>query len=102
MRKSGRRRHSSRPSRDGIAEMVIRSSRVEDQTNAEAAYLAKLIHGKIPVTVKLLNDEEIYGWIEYCDRSFIRVTRENAPNAFIYKDQIKFVAEGKISEGRHG
>jgi sRNA-binding regulator protein Hfq len=93
MHKWNRRRFSQHRSRDGIAEMVQRAHRVEEQTNAEAVYLARLIQNKTPITVKLVNEEEISGWIEYYDRNFIRVTRHNAPNAFIYKDQIKFITE---------
>jgi sRNA-binding regulator protein Hfq len=73
--------------------MVQRSGRVSEPTGAESTYLAYLIRNRTPVTVKLLNDEEISGWIEYYDKNFIRVTRSDAPNAFIYKSQIKFIAE---------
>ena len=91
------RRHRKVPStgrqRDYIAEMILKSSRVEEQTNAEVHYLTRLIQNKIPVLVKLTNDEEINGWIEYYDKSFIRVTRGSDPNVFIYKDQIKYIVE---------
>lgn len=88
------RKHSSpgRP-RDYIAEMILKSSRVEEQTNAEVRYLTRLAQNKVPVLVKLTNDEEIRGWIEYYDKTFIRVTRKNEPNVFIYKEQIKYIAE---------
>ena len=92
---SRRHRKSSstgRP-RDYIAEMILKSSRVEEQTNAEVHYLTRLVQNKVPVLVKLTNDEEVKGWIEYYDRSFIRVTRRNEPNVFIYKDQIKYIVE---------
>ena len=91
------RRHRKRSSigrpRDYIAEMILKSSRVEEQTNAEVRYLTRLVQNKVPVLVKLTNDEEIKGWIEYYDRTFIRVTRKNEPNVFIYKDQIKYIVE---------
>jgi hypothetical protein len=45
--------------------------------------------------VKLASEEEISGWIEYYDKTFIRITRHNAPNVFIFKDQIKFIIEGR-------
>jgi sRNA-binding regulator protein Hfq len=80
-------------SRDGVAEMVLRLPRVQEQTHGETLYLTSLIQDKTPVIVKLINDDEIYGWIEYYDRTFIRLTRDNAPNLFIYKDQIKFIME---------
>lgn len=83
----------SRRSRDPIAAMVLRSPRVQEQTGAEALYLTQLSQNKTPVIVKLVTDEEISGWIEYYDKSFIRITRDNAPNVFVYKDQIKFILE---------
>jgi sRNA-binding regulator protein Hfq len=88
-----RKASSTGRQRDYIAEMILKSSRVEEQTNAEVHYLTRLIQNKIPVLVKLTNDEEIKGWIEYYDKSFIRVTRGSDPNVFIYKDQIKYIVE---------
>src|SRR5262245_1156139 len=80
-------------SRDAVSEMVRRLPRAQEQTQAETMYLTQLNQDKTPVIVKLVNGEEISGWIEYYDKSFIRLTRDKAPNVFIYKDQIKFIAE---------
>ena len=87
------RNFRSSKSRDGVSEMVLRLPRVQEQTHAETLYLNQLIQDKTPVVVKLVNDDEIFGWIEYYDRNFIRLTRNKAPNVFIYKDQIKFILE---------
>jgi len=73
--------------------MVLKQGRVQDQTQAEAMYLSRLAQDKTPVMVKLVNNEEIFGWIEYYDKSFIRITRDKLPNVFVYKDQIKYIAE---------
>jgi len=43
--------------------------------------------------VKLLDNEEVTGTIEYYDHSFIRITREGAPNLFIFKHDIKYLVE---------
>ena len=88
-----RRNFRSGKSRDGVSDMVLRLPRVQEQTQAETLYLSQLIQDKTPVIVKLVNDDEILGWIEYYDKSFIRLTRDKAPNVFIYKEQIKFIAE---------
>ena len=88
-----RRRHDSRAPRDSIAYSILHSRQAEEQTNAEGQYLANLVRNRTPVLVKLTNGEEISGWIEYYDRSFIRVTRTQQPNAFIYKNQIKYIQE---------
>jgi sRNA-binding regulator protein Hfq len=82
-----------RRTRDGIAEAILMTGQANEQTNAEVMYLATLIQNKTPVLVKLLNDQEVSGWIEYYDKSFIRLTRNNEPNLFIYKDQIRYIAE---------
>jgi sRNA-binding regulator protein Hfq len=87
------RNFRSSKSRDGVSAMVLRLPRVQEQTHAETLYLNQLIQDKTPVVVKLVNDDEIFGWIEYYDRNFIRLTRNKAPNVFIYKDQIKFILE---------
>ena len=74
---------------------MLRLPRVQEQTHAETLYLTHLVQEKTPVIVKLVNDDEISGWIEYYDKDFIRLTRDNAPNAFIYKAQIKFIIENR-------
>ena len=43
--------------------------------------------------VKLVDGEEVTGTIEYYDNSFIRLTREGAPNLFIFKHDIKYLLE---------
>jgi host factor-I protein len=40
----------------------------------------------------------VAGWIEYFDDRMIRLTREGKPNLFIYKHQIRVIAE----QQRHG
>lgn len=94
MRKRDRAWTSRRGVRDGIQESILRSRQVEDQTNAEVQYLANLIRNRTPVTVKLVNGDNMSGWIEYYDRNFIRLTRATEANVFIYKDQIEYIQEG--------
>ena len=43
--------------------------------------------------VKLSNDEEVSGIVEYYDASFIRLTRAGGPNLFIFKHDIKYLIE---------
>ena len=40
------------------------------------------------------------GWIEYYDRRMVRLTREGAPNLFIYKHEIAYIAEDAIRKTR--
>jgi host factor-I protein len=64
-----------------------------DETHEEAGYLKSLGERQKPVVVKLLSGETFHGWIEYYDRNMIRLTREGAPNLFIYKHEIAYIAE---------
>lgn len=91
-KKHRRHRHQSRP-RDGIADAILRSPRVEEQTNGETVYLSNLIQNRTPVVVTLLNNVVITGWIEYYDKNFIRITRDREPNVFVFKEKIKYIAE---------
>ncbi len=64
-----------------------------EDTHQEAAYLKALGENQRPVHVKLLDGEVVRGWIEYYDRRMIRLTRDGAPNLFIYKHDIAYIAE---------
>ncbi len=64
-----------------------------EDTRQEAEYLKALGEQQTPVVIKLLDGEEVRGWIEYYDRDMVRLTREGAPNLFIYKNEIAYLAE---------
>lgn len=64
-----------------------------EDTHQEAAYLKSLAEKQRPVRIKLLSGELLRGWIEYYDRRMVRLTREGAPNLFIYKHEISYIAE---------
>ena len=64
-----------------------------EETFEEAAYLKALGEKQKPVQVKLRDGEVVRGWIEYYDKSMIRLTREDAPNLFIFKHEIMYIAE---------
>ena len=63
-----------------------------EDTFEEAAFLKWLGEKQKPVSVKLL-DGEVHGWIEYYDKHMVRLTREGAPNLFIFKHEIMYIAE---------
>jgi host factor-I protein len=64
-----------------------------EDTHEEAAFLKFLGEKQRPVSVKLMDGQMVHGWIEYYDRNMIRLTREGAPNLFIYKHEIMYIAE---------
>jgi host factor-I protein len=64
-----------------------------DDTHQEANYLKMLGEKQRPVRIKLMGGEVVRGWIEYYDRRMVRLTREGAPNLFIFKHEIAYIAE---------
>ena len=68
-------------------------TRAPEHTFEEAKYLKRLIEQQIPVRVRLSNNEEVTGVVEYYDASFIRITRNGEPNLFIFKHDIKYLVE---------
>jgi host factor-I protein len=73
-----------------------------ETTFRESEYIDKLSKNKTPVVVKLIDGEEVRGWIEYYDKDIIRVTRTTQPNLFIYKSRVKYLfedPEGRRSRG---
>ena len=73
-----------------------------ENTNREAEYIGWLSKNRIPVVVKLIDDEEVRGWIEYYDRDIIRLTRHGYSNLFIYKDRVKYLYEEQQRGSRRG
>jgi len=65
-----------------------------EETFEEVAFLKMLGEKQKAVSIKLVDGEVVRGWIEYYDRNMIRLTREGAPNLFIFKHEIMYIAEG--------
>ena len=72
-----------------------------DDTHQEASYLKALGENQTPVSVKLMDGDVFRGWIEYYDRRMIRLTREGAPNLFIFKHEIAYISEDAVSNPRN-
>jgi sRNA-binding regulator protein Hfq len=62
-----------------------------DQTNAEAYYYLKQMQSKTPIVVRLVDGEELRGWIEWYDKDVIKLNRDYAPNLLIPKRSIKYL-----------
>lgn len=67
--------------------------RAPEQTYEEPKYLRYLIDNGVPVCVRMTDNEDVFGVIEYYDQNFIRLTRDQAPNLFIFKHDIKYLYE---------
>jgi host factor-I protein len=87
-----------------MSHMSFRSSQVNsagkrsrtpppEETFEEAAFLKFLGEKQRPVSLKLMDGQTVHGWIEYYDRNMVRLTREGAPNLFIFKHEIMYIAE---------
>jgi host factor-I protein len=72
---------------------VKAKTKAPEQTFEEVKYLRYLIDKEIPVRIRLSSNEEVSGVIEFYDLNFIRVTRQGAPNLFLYKHDIKYLYE---------
>ena len=68
-------------------------TRAPEHTFEETKYLKRLIESGVSVKVRLSNNEEVRGIVEYYDASFIRITRAGQPNLFIFKHDIKYLIE---------
>lgn len=68
-------------------------SKAPAQTFEEAHYLKKLVETEAPVRVRLVTGELYEGVVEYWDAGFVRLTRTDGPNLFIYKEQIRYIED---------
>jgi host factor-I protein len=62
-----------------------------EQTNAENFYYLKQMNSRTPMVIMMTDGEEIRGWIEWYDKSCLKVNREGAPNLLIQKHCIKYL-----------
>lgn len=67
--------------------------RPERTASEEAEYLRRLAAEQTPVVVHLRSGEIFRGFVEYYDKRFIRLTRQNEPNLFLFKQDIKYLYE---------
>jgi host factor-I protein len=73
--------------------MASSKTKAPEQTFEEPKYLRRLAENGTRVRVKLCDDKELEGTIEFYDEHFIRLTRDGEPNLFLYKHDIKYLYE---------
>ena len=71
----------------------ISNTKAPEQTFEEVKYLKRLIDEQKTVRVKLSDNQEVEGIVEFYDTNFIRLTRAGEPNLFLYKHDIKYLYE---------
>ena len=59
----------------------------------EVNFLKRLIENRVRVRVRLSDNQEVDGIIEFYDANFIRLTRKGEPNLFLFKHDIKYLFE---------
>jgi len=55
--------------------------------------LKRLIDDRVTVRVRLSDNQEVEGIIEFYDANFVRLTRNGEPNLFLFKHDIKYLYE---------
>src|SRR5262245_66591974 len=68
-----------------------RRSSPPEQTHAENYYYQKQIQSKTPVVVVLKDGEEVQGFIEWYDRSCIKLNRGTSAHLLVYKPSIRYI-----------
>ena len=71
----------------------VSQAKAPEQTLEEVNFLKRLIENRVRVRVRLSDNQEVDGIIEFYDAHFIRLTREGEPNLFLYKHDIKYLYE---------
>ena len=71
----------------------ISQAKAPDHTLAEVRYLQHLVEKQVPVRVRMSDNQEVEGIVEFYDAHFIRLTRVDAPNLFLFKQDLKYLYE---------
>jgi host factor-I protein len=71
----------------------ISQAKAPDHTFQEVRYLQHLVDEQVPVRVRLSDNQEVEGVIEFYDSTFVRLSREGAPNLFLFKQDLKYIYE---------
>ena len=62
-----------------------------EQTHAESFYYQKQMQSRTTMVIVLKDGEEIQGWIEWYDRSCIKVSCNGSAHLLIYKPAIRYI-----------
>jgi sRNA-binding regulator protein Hfq len=68
-------------------------TKAPEQTFEETKYLRHLVESRAPIRVRLSDNTELDGTVEFYDANFIRITRPEGPNLFLFKHDIKYLYE---------
>ena len=71
-----------------------------EQTNAENFYYLKQMQNHTPMVVVLEDGTELTGWIEWYDKTCVKLNRTDAPNLLLFKHAVKFMFKEEERQGR--
>ncbi len=77
--------------KDGGSHAVRRKQSPPEQTNAEEFYYLKQMASRTPMVILLTSGEELRGWIEWYDKSALKLNRNKEPNLMILKHNIRYM-----------
>jgi sRNA-binding regulator protein Hfq len=70
---------------------VRRKASPPEQTNAEEFYYLKQMQARTPMVLRLVNGDELRGWIEWYDKGAVKFHRHDEPNLLIPKSAILYM-----------
>ena len=73
--------------------MAKAKTKAPESTLAENKYLRELADKQQKVRVTMEDNQQVTGFVEFFDSTFIRLTRPGEPNLFLYKHDIKYLLE---------
>jgi RNA chaperone Hfq len=71
-----------------------------EQTNAESFYYLKQMQNRTPMVVVLVDGTELKGWIEWYDKTCVKLNRSDAPNLLLFKHSIRYMFKEEELHGR--
>jgi len=71
----------------------VSQAKAPEQTFEEVRYLRHLIEDRVRIRIRLTDNQEVEGMVEFYDAHFIRITRDGEPNLFLFKHDIKYLYE---------
>jgi len=77
-----------------------RKSSPAEKTCAEEFYYKKQMQAHTPMVIKMVDGQEMRGWIEWYDKDCLKVNREDAPNLLVMKRYIVYMYKAQEEKGR--
>jgi len=70
-----------------------------EKTFAEEFYYRKQMQNRTRMVLRLVDGEEVRGWIEWYDRDCLKVNREGEPNLLVMKRYVRYMYKADEENG---